>query len=106
MTEPNRSQEFTISGDEVVARVKELIHEGNIRRIIIKNEDGRTMLEVPLTLGLVGAALLPVLAAIGAAAAIATRCTIVVEREESAAAPSADGDQPQIEQRVEGERPM
>jgi hypothetical protein len=76
-----RTQEFTIDGDEVVAKVKELIHEGNIRRITIKNEDGRTMLEVPLTIGLIGAALLPVLAAIGAAAALATRCTIVVERE-------------------------
>ncbi len=76
-----RTQEFTVNGDEVVAKVKELIHEGNIRRIIIKNEDGRTMLEVPLTLGLIGAALLPVLAAIGAAAAIATRCTIIVERD-------------------------
>ena len=84
MNDQPRSQEFTISGDEVVAKFKELIHEGNIRRVIIKNEDGRTMLEVPLTLGLVGAALLPVLAAIGAAAAIATRCTIVVEREEPA----------------------
>ena len=76
-----RTQEFTVSGDEVVAKVKDLIHEGNIRRIIIKNEEGRTMLEVPLTLGVIGAALLPVLAAIGAAAAIATRCTIVVERD-------------------------
>jgi hypothetical protein len=65
----------------VVAKVRELIHEGNIRRITIKNEEGRTMLEVPLTIGLIGAALLPVLAAIGAAAALATRCTIVVERE-------------------------
>jgi hypothetical protein len=76
-----RIQEFTIVGDEVVAKVKELIHEGNIRRITIKNEEGRTMLEVPLTIGLIGAALLPVFAAIGAAAALATRCTIVVERE-------------------------
>ena len=76
-----RTQEFTIDGDEVVAKVKELIHEGNIRRITIKNEEGRTMLEVPLTIGLIGAALLPVFAAIGAAAALATRCTIVVERE-------------------------
>jgi hypothetical protein len=81
-----RTQEFTLNGDEVVAKVKELIHEGNIRRITIKNDDGRTMLEVPLTLGLIGAALLPVLAAIGAAAALATRCTIVVERDD---APSA-----------------
>ena len=80
----SRNQEFTLNGDEVVAKVKELIHEGNVRRIIIKNEDGRTMLEVPLAIGLIGAALLPVLAAIGAAAALATRCTIVVERDEAA----------------------
>jgi hypothetical protein len=79
--QPRRSQEFTLDGDQVVAKVKELLHEGTIRRIIIKNEEGRTMLEVPLTIGLIGAALLPVLAAIGAAAAIATRCTLVVERE-------------------------
>lgn len=80
--QPRRSQEFTLDGDQVVAKVNELLHEGNIRRIIIKNEEGRTMLEVPLTIGLLGAALLPVLAAIGAAAAIATRCTLVVERDE------------------------
>jgi hypothetical protein len=94
MTDPaRRTQEFTISGDEVVAKVKELIEEGNIRRLIIKNDEGRTMLEVPLTLGLIGAALLPVLAAIGAAAAIATRCTIVVERDESHV-PSAEIEPP------------
>lgn len=80
-SETERTQEFQLNGDEVVAKVKELIHEGNIRRITIKNEDGRTMLEVPLTIGLIGAALLPVFAAIGAAAALATRCTIVVERD-------------------------
>ena len=96
MTDQQRNQEFTISGDEVVAKVKELIHEGNIRRLIIKNEDGRTMLEVPLTLGLVGAALLPVLAAIGAAAAIATRCTIVVERGEPSPS-TADGEPAQAD---------
>ena len=83
MTDPQRrTQEFTLNGDEVVAKVKEVIAEGNVRRVIIKNEDGRTMLEVPLTIGLIGAALLPVLAAIGAAAALATRCTIVVERDD------------------------
>jgi len=98
MNEPNRSQEFTISGDEVVAKVKELIHEGNIRRLIIKNEDGRTMLEIPLTLGLVGAALLPVLAAIGAAAAIATRCTIVVERDEGVATAPPAAEAPRVDQ--------
>jgi len=78
-----RVEEFTISGDEVVAKVKELVREGNVRRLIIKNEDGRTLLEVPLTIGVIGAALLPVFAAIGALAALATRCTIVVERAES-----------------------
>jgi Domain of unknown function (DUF4342) len=83
MTGTKRTEEFTLNGDEVIAKVKELVREGNIRRIIIKNEDGRTMLEVPLTIGLIGAALLPVFAAIGAAAALATRCTIVVERDET-----------------------
>ena len=88
-----RTQEFTLNGDEVVHKVKELIHEGNIRRIIIKNEEGRTMLEVPLAIGLIGAALLPVLAAIGAAAAIATRCTIIVERDDVVGG-SAETDEP------------
>lgn len=76
-----RTQEFTINGDEVVAKVKQLIEEGNVRRLTIKNEEGRTLLEVPLTIGVIGAALLPVFAAIGALAALATRCTIVVERD-------------------------
>ena len=91
MTNQPRTEEFTISGDEVVAKVKELINERNVRRLLIKNEEGRTMLEVPLTIGVIGAALLPVLAAIGAAAAIATRCTIVVERED---APQGTGEAP------------
>ena len=83
MEDQQRTEEFTLNGDEVLAKVKQLVHEGNIRRISIKNEDGRTILEVPLTLGLIGAALLPVFAAIGAAAALATRCTIVVERDDA-----------------------
>jgi hypothetical protein len=88
----DRVQEFTVSGDQVVAKVKELVREGNVRRLIIKNEEGRTLIEVPLTIGVIGAALLPIFAAIGALAALATRCTIVVEREEG---PShAPGDPP------------
>lgn len=86
-TTQERVQEFTVNGDQVVAKVKELIREGNVRRLIIKNEHGATLIEVPLTFGVIGAALLPVFAAIGALAALATRCTIVVEREE----PSTDG---------------
>ena len=77
-----RIEEFELSGDEVVAKVKELVHEGNIRRITIKNEEGKTLIEVPLTLGVIGAVLLPVWAAIGAIAALVTDCTIVVEKVE------------------------
>ncbi len=73
-------EEFRVKGEDLVARVKELVHEGNIRRIIIKNDEGVSLLEVPLTLGVVGAVLLPVWAALGALAALATSCTIVIER--------------------------
>ncbi len=82
-----RRQEFSVNGDQLVAKVRELIEEGNVRRLIIKNEEGRTLLEVPLTVGVIGAALLPVFAAIGALAALATRCTIVVERAEPSEVP-------------------
>jgi len=76
-----RTEEYQVSGESLVAKAKELVHEGNIRRIIIKNEEGKALIEVPLTLGVVGAALLPVWAAIGAIAALVTNCTIVVEKE-------------------------
>ena len=75
-------EEFKISGSEIVDKVKDLIHQGNIRRITIKNEDGKNLLEIPLTLGLVGVALAPVLAAIGALAAIVGKVTVVVEKED------------------------
>lgn len=77
-----RTEEFKLSGGEVLDKVKQLIHEGNIRRITLKNEEGKTYMEIPLTVGLVGAALLPVFAAVGAIAAIATRMVIVVEKVE------------------------
>lgn len=75
-------EEFTISGHRLVEKVKELIHEGNIRRLIIKNEAGQTLIEIPLTLGIVGAALAPILAALGAMAALLTKMTLVVEKTE------------------------
>lgn len=75
-----RTEEFKLRGEELLAKVKELVREGNVRRLIIKNEDGATLIEVPLTVGVLGAVLLPVWAAIGAIAALATDCTIVVER--------------------------
>ncbi len=80
MPEQIRTEEFKVSGDAVLAKIKELVHEGNVRRIIMKNEQNQTMVEIPLTLGVVGAVLLPVWAAIGAIAALAANLTIVVEK--------------------------
>ena len=77
-----RTEEYQVSGEGLVAKVKELVHEGNIRRIIIKNEEGETLIEVPLTLGVVGAVLLPVWAAIGSIAALVANGTIIVEKIE------------------------
>jgi len=74
------NEEFKVSGSEIVAKIKELIKEGNARRIIIKNEKGKVMLEIPLTIGAIGALVAPVLAAVGALAALTTKCTIVVEK--------------------------
>jgi len=82
MSENIKSEEFRISGEEVVAKIKELLHEGNVRRIILKDEKGVTLIEVPLTIGVIGAVLLPVWAAIGAIAAMAAKLTLVVERTE------------------------
>lgn len=73
-------EEFQVTGEEVIAKVKELIHEGNVRRLILKDDKGVTLIEVPLTIGVVGAVLLPVWAAIGALAALAANLTLVVER--------------------------
>ena len=77
-----RTEEHRVTGDELLAKVKELLHEGNVRRITIKKEDGDTLIEIPLTLGVVGAVLLPVLAGVGAIAALVADCTIVVEKVE------------------------
>lgn len=74
-----RTEEFQVSGDMLIAKIKELVHAGNIRRVIIKNEEGRILIDIPLTLGVVGAILVPQLAAVGAIAALVTHCTIVVE---------------------------
>lgn len=82
MTEQVRSEEYQVSGKNLLARVKELVREGNVRRVIIKNPDGRTVLDLPLTLGLLGAAWLPLLTAVGGIAALAARYTVVVERVE------------------------
>ena len=75
-----RTEEFHVNGEELLARIKKLVHEGNIRRIIIKNKEGHALIEIPLTFGVVGALIAPTLAAVGAIAALVTEATIVVEK--------------------------
>ncbi len=79
--ETTRKEEFRVNGEQLVSEIKRLVNEGNIRRIIIKQGD-KTLIEIPLTLGVIGIALLPVWAAIGAIAALVAECTIVVEKTE------------------------
>ena len=78
------TEDIRVAGDEVLSKIREIIREGNVRRVSIKNADGETLLEVPLTIGVVGALLLPTAAAIGAVAALVTDCTITVERTDHA----------------------
>ena len=76
------TEEYSVSSDDLIERVKELLHEGNITRIIVKNEQGTILLEIPATVGVIGIVLVPWLAALGAIAALATNCKIVVEKRE------------------------
>ncbi|HSG78414.1 MAG TPA: DUF4342 domain-containing protein [Acidimicrobiia bacterium] len=93
MSENNdRFEEFQVKGEEVLAKVKELVHEGNVRKIVIANDDGRTLVEIPVTIGVIGAVLLPVWAAIGAIAAVVTNCTIRVERRSVDTGDDEEGD--------------
>jgi hypothetical protein len=73
-------EELKVAGENLLKTIREVVHEGNYRRIIIRNDHGHTLLEIPLTIGLVGAMLMPVWAAIGAMAAMATGFTIIIER--------------------------
>jgi len=81
-TEQGPRERHRVKGERLLEKVKELVHQGNVRRIIIKNEDDKTLVELPLTVGVVGAILAPVWAAIGAIAALVTNCSIEVEREQ------------------------
>jgi hypothetical protein len=80
MGESTFKESFKVAADQLVDAVKKLLHEGNVRRIVIK-QDGRTVAEFPLTVGVIGAVFAPVLAAVGALAAVLTDCTLEVERE-------------------------
>jgi hypothetical protein len=77
------TEEFSLTGEQVIEFLKKILHEGNIRRVVLKDESGKTLLEIPVTIGVVGVLLLPAWAAIGAAAALVAKMTIVVERTES-----------------------
>ena len=76
------SEEYTVSGSNLVDRVRELLHEGNVTRVIVKDEAGKTLLEIPATVGVLGVVLAPWLAALGVVAALVTKCKIIVERRE------------------------
>ena len=80
MTIKKKSESFKISGDQLIKKIKELISEGNVRKITIKDKNGKTLVVFPLTIGVVGAVLAPMLAAVGAIATLVTECTISVER--------------------------
>jgi hypothetical protein len=78
--EKSNHESFKVSGDEILSKVKEIIKEGNARRIIIKNDKDETIIEFPLTIGAIGVVLAPIFAAVGTLTALATNCTIVVEK--------------------------
>lgn len=81
MATKKKNETFTIKGEELLSKFKELIQEGNVRKITIKDKRGKTVVVFPLTIGVVGAVLAPTLAAVGAIAALVTECTISVERK-------------------------
>jgi hypothetical protein len=81
MPKRRETEEFQVKGEEIVKKIKQIIKEGNVRRIIIKDEKGEVLMEFPLTIAVVGTVLAPVLAAVGALAALVTNCTIIVERK-------------------------
>lgn len=82
-TKKTKTQTFKVSGDSLIAKVKELINQGNVRRIVISDKNGKSLIELPLTIGVVGALVAPVLAAVGAIAALVTECSITVETSDS-----------------------
>jgi len=84
------TEEHQVSGEKLVDRVKELVKEGNARRIIVKNAEGHTLMEIPLTVGIAGAMFLPVLVALGSIAALASHYTLVVEKKDPPVTPAGE----------------
>jgi streptomycin 6-kinase len=87
-------EEFKVTGGKLMAKLKELIHEGNVRRIVLKNPEGRTLLDMPLNAGIAGAALLPFWAAVGAVAVLATDYSVLVERDPETTTADASAPRP------------
>ena len=81
-TKKTTTEVYSVSSEELVRKVKELIHEGNVTKIIVKNEHNETLIEIPVTVGVIGALLVPLMAVLGVIAAMVTRCKIVVEKRE------------------------
>jgi hypothetical protein len=80
-TKSNKEETFNVKGEDLLKKVKQIIHEGNVRRITIKDKNGKELIVLPLSLGVVGAVFAPALAAVGAIAALVAECSITVERE-------------------------
>lgn len=84
------TEQFKVSGEKLVDRVKELVREGNARRIIVKNDSGHTLLEIPLSMGIMGAMFLPIWVALGSIAALANHYTLEVEKKDDPATPAGE----------------
>lgn len=82
MSEKTYTEEFRVEGEKIISKIKELLHEGNIRKVIIKDKDEKVLMEIPVTIGVVGVLIAPQLAALGAIAALLTEATVVVEKSE------------------------
>ena len=80
MDDNKKTEEFKISGEDLLEKIKEIIRQGNAKKITIKNKEGNEILSFPVTIGIAGIVLAPIFAAVGAIAALATECTIVIER--------------------------
>ena len=80
MDEQKKTEEFTVNGEDLMAKIKEIIKQGNAKKITVRDKDGNEVISFPVTVGVAGLVLVPVFAAIGAIAALATECTIVIER--------------------------
>ena len=80
MDENKNTEEFKINGEDLIAKIKEIVKQGNAKKITIKGKEGNEIISFPITVGVAGLVLAPVFAAVGAVAALATECTIVIER--------------------------